>query len=319
MMDLAWVAYQYWTPKWIFREFNINGDYYRAHNFGHDKIVDGIETNINAKLKNNWQCGIGLYREGPSLDVSGLRGGPALVTPGGWGAWGRWASDDRKDWQISLNGFDRWNDDGITRYHNLKVTLSFRPSRTLTFSINPHYTLMNDNWQYLDEVESEWGTRYLLARIHQKTLAIVMRLDYCITPTLTIQFYGQPFVSAGSYSEFKRITHPRAARYNDRFATVASSQLHYDAEEEVFNIDENNDAVGDYSIDKPDFNYRQFRSNLVMRWEYRPGSTLYLVWSQGRTGVESEGTFQYGQGLRQLFRVYPENVFLIKFNHWFSL
>jgi hypothetical protein len=178
---------------------------------------------------------------------------------------------------------------------------------------------MNDNWQYLDEVDSEWGTRYLLARIHQKTLAMVMRLDYCITPTLTIQFYGQPFVSAGSYSEFKRVTNARASRYDDRFAIFSASQLRYDSEEETFALDENSDGVGDYSIDKPDFNYRQFRSNLVMRWEYRPGSTLYLVWSQGRTGVESEGTFQYGHGLRQLFRVYPENVFLIKFNHWFSL
>ncbi len=79
------------------------------------------------------------------------------------------------------------------------------------------------------------------------------------------------------------------------------------------------DGIEDYSISNPDFNFRQFRSNLVVRWEYLPGSTLYLVWSQGRTSSDTNGMFSYGQDMKDLFQIVPHNVFLVKFSYWFSL
>jgi hypothetical protein len=165
----------------------------------------------------------------------------------------------------------------------------------------------------------EWGEsdRYILARMKQKTLALVFRLNYSVTPNLSIQYYGQPFVAAGDYKNFKRVTQPRAENFQDRYHSFSKNEIQLD--DDIYRIDENSDGKVDYSFDKSDFNFRQFLSNLVMRWEYKPGSTIYFVWSQGRTGSESMGNFAFKRDMTDLFDIYPQNVFLVKFNHWFSL
>jgi len=168
-------------------------------------------------------------------------------------------------------------------------------------------------------LEENGEDKYIFGRISQKTVGLILRLNCSITPTLTIQYYGQPFVSAGNYSQLKRITDPRAKAYTDRFHTYVNSEINYDANEETYLIDENADGAIDYTIENPDFNFRQFRSNLVVRWEYSPGSTIYLVWSQSRTGYEGMGDFSFRRDMRELFHVYPHNVFLVKLNRWFSL
>ncbi len=87
----------------------------------------------------------------------------------------------------------------------------------------------------------------------------------------------------------------------------------------TFNVDEDSEGTIEYSFNNPDFNFRQFRSNLVVRWEYLPGSTLYLVWSQGRTSSDTNGIFSYGNDMKELFSTRPQNIFLIKLSYWFSL
>ena len=87
----------------------------------------------------------------------------------------------------------------------------------------------------------------------------------------------------------------------------------------VYNIDENQDGSIDYSFDDPNFNFYEFRSNLVVRWEYIPGSTVYLVWSQGRTGDNSMGEFNFREDVESLYSIYPHNVFLIKFSYRISI
>ena len=110
-----------------------------------------------------------------------------------------------------------------------------------------------------------------------------------------------------------------ADSYDGRFHTFAGNEILYNSTDEEYNIDENMDGTNDYNIENPDFNFRQFRSNLVVRWEYSPGSTVYLVWSQGRTSSDSHGRFDFGKDMDNLFGTHPHNVFLIKFNYWFSL
>ena len=178
--------------------------------------------------------------------------------------------------------------------------------------------LNHDKIQYIGTENTNGESRYLFGEIDQKTVILIMRFNVCITPNLSVEFYGQPFVSAGKYSHFKRITDPRADSFNDRYHTFSDSEIGYDADAENYDVDENNDGSLDYSIGNPDFNFRQFRSNLVVRWEYSPGSTLFLVWSQGRTSYVSDGSFSYQYDMRDLFGVYPHDVFLVKFNHWFS-
>jgi hypothetical protein len=138
-------------------------------------------------------------------------------------------------------------------------------------------------------------THFTFARLRQTTVGVTARADFAATPTLSFQLYAQPFLSSGSFTDWRELGDPRAAAYDARFRPYGGGLT-------------------------PDgFNYKQFNSNVVARWEYRPGSTLFLVWQQGRTqdGVDP-GRFRLGRDYRNLFRVHPENTFLIKASYWFN-
>lgn len=318
-MEFIWVGYRYWEPFCIFRNININFNQWRGWNFGGENTFDGGNVNLSMQFINYWNLGTGIGHNAEGLSASSLRGGPALLYPSAWNNWFYVSSDSKKTFQVSLSGNSRWSSDGFSRSHSFQPGTTWRPSNAFSLSLSPFYTLNKDDLQYVDTIEREEGDRYIFGRINQKTLGLVLRFNYSITPALTIQYYGQPFVSVGKYSRMKHITEPRAGEYEDRFHTFTDNEIEYDADEEEYFLDENLDGIVDYTVENPDFNFRQFRSNLVIRWEYTPGSTLYFVWSQSRTGYESTGNFSFRNDLRGLFNVYPHDVFLIKFNRWFSL
>ncbi|MBL7074591.1 carbohydrate binding family 9 domain-containing protein [candidate division KSB1 bacterium] len=317
IMQFVWVGYRIWNPISVFRRININFNQWNGWNFGREGLFAGGNINVDAQFLNYWGFGTGINREGPSLSTNAQRGGPAMRFPGGWNNWFNIYSDERKSLQLNLMGSNSWNNDGISRSQQFRPGITWRPSNALQLSFNPSYSINRDNLQYVDTIEKEDYNRYIFARLDQKTLGIVFRLNYSLTPDLSIQYYGQPFVSSGEYSQFKKITRPRADGYDDRFHIFTDSEI--SPYEESYGIDEDQDGFDDYYIDKPDFNFREFRSNLVIRWEYTPGSTIFFVWSQGRTVEESIGDFSFRNDIQDLFDIYPHNVFLIKLNHWFSL
>jgi hypothetical protein len=144
---------------------------------------------------------------------------------------------------------------------------------------------------------------------------LILPSDLNITPEFSVQYYGSPFVSRGSYSEFKYITDPRAKEFKDRFRFYNNAQLNNGN----YGLDESGDLVADYYIRDPDFNFHEFRSNLVAKWEYRLGSFIYLVWSTDMTGYTGSSHASYGESLNQLLKVYPNNMFIVKLSYWFSL
>jgi hypothetical protein len=125
--------------------------------------------------------------------------------------------------------------------------------------------------------------RTIVSEVKQKTLRFVARLNYNITPDLTLQYYGQPFITRPRYKNFGYVSNPLAKKYDNRFHPFTASEISYDTNNSAYNVDETGDGLADYSFSNPDFNFVQFRSNLVIRWEYKAGSELYLVWSQGST------------------------------------
>lgn len=195
---------------------------------------------------------------------------------------------------------------------NANFSLGYRPSKSLKITLSPDFTYNNDQLQYV--TQQEYGsnkTDYIFARIHQKTLSASLRINYTITPDLSIQYWGQPFISAGKYSEFKRITDSRSDIFTNRFSEISGSQLSYSVPDKLYTV---SDPGGNqlYSFDQPDFNIKEFLSNMVVRWEYLPGSTIYLVWSQTRSQSVTNGAFNYGNDLGDLFDKKPYNVFLLK-------
>ena len=144
-----------------------------------------------------------------------------------------------------------------------------------------------------------------------------LRLNYNINPNLTIQYWGQPFISRGRYSNFKHVTDATAKNFSARFLQYDTDQISF--ADNTFSVDENRDGTTDFTFGNPDFSFIQFRSNLVVRWEYIPGSEIFLVWSQdvSQSGDPSEGLFSsLGDNI---FGQRPQNIFLLKATYRFIL
>ena len=185
----------------------------------------------------------------------------------------------------------------------------------MQIEISPEYGVSKNKLQYITQRDFQDSKRYIMGSIQRKTFSTSVRINYNITPDLTIQFWGQPFIATGAYDEFKRITNSKADELSNRYALYSSGQISYDAENGVYNIYESSNDDPDYSFDNPDFNVKEFLSNLVVRWEYRPGSMIYLVWSQNRGSYENIGKFDFNNDINDLFDQKPHNVFLVKFSY----
>lgn len=160
--------------------------------------------------------------------------------------------------------------------------------------------------------------RYIFGSIDQKVLSMSLRINFNITPDLTIQYWGQPFSASGDYSEFKMITNSRAERFHDRYQIYSDQQNQLVGD--TYEIDEDLDGTMDYSFSNPDFTVDEWLSNLVVRWEFMPGSTAYLVWSQTRNYYVQDGNFHIWDNMNDLFTENKAtNVFLLKFSYRIGL
>ena len=213
----------------------------------------------------------------------------------------------------------QFSDDDISKNFRLSPTVTFRVGNNIELSSSMNYNLEKENLQYVENIEYNDEYRYIMAYLDRKTMGLTLRADYGITPELTIQYYGSPYISSGQYSDFKHITDARASDYSDRYHSLTRDEITLDPDDNTYYIDESQDGVADYSIENPDFNFRQFRSNFVARWEYKPGSIFYVVWTHSRTSYENETNPSFAHNFENLWDVYPTNVFLVKLNYWFSL
>jgi hypothetical protein len=319
LLQYFWAGYRFYKPFAFFRSLNLNVNQWTGWNFAGERVFAGGNINAWAQFKNYWSASVGVNRQFNGLSDGTLRGGPALRVPGGWNIWSSLQTDMRKKTRLSLqySMFDRSNGDGASR--NLSVRLNMIPSQAFNFSLQPSYSWNFNEMQYVGTFETVAGTRWLTGRIDQKTVSLVLRLNLSLAPDLTLQFYGMPFISAGRYGRFKSVVSPRAAVWSERYDLLEGGRVAFDAATGSYAVDENGDGAVDFSFADPDFNFLQFRSNLVARWEFRPGCTVYLVWSQGRTNYLNFGDFDFDRDWSTLFNTRPDNVFLVKFAYTFTL
>jgi hypothetical protein len=200
-------------------------------------------------------------------------------------------------------------------YYLIQPGFFIMPMNTLKFSGYINYTKNTDNLQYVNNLQSASNvTQYILGKINQHTLSFTFRIDYNISPEISLQYYGSPFASVGNYENFKTITNPLAGNYNDRFEIIKPV-----LDGSNYYVYKNSNTIPDYSFTNPEFSFEQFRSNFVFRWEYRPGSQFYFVWSNDMTNYENPAYYPVGNALGRIKGIFPNNVFLIKFNYWFSI
>lgn len=318
-MQYFWAGYRWWKPFSIFREVQINFNQWVGLNFAGERSFMGGNVNFWGRFKNYWQFGLGFNRQFPGLSAMALRGGPSLRTQGGWNLWGNLRSDTRRKFQFSLMGSSYEGDRRYMSDRSFSVGVTYQASNALTLTLSPEFEVYKPMLQWLTRSTFGDEPRYIMAALDQKTAGLTVRLNWSLTPEISVQYYGMPYVSAGTYSKFKRIMDSRAAQLEDRYRAFGPGEITVNPAGGTCSVDENGDGVADYAFPNPNFNFLQFRSNLVIRWEYLPGSVLYLVWSQDRTGYDRTGEFAFGEGFRDLFGVHPGNVFLIKFSYCFKL
>ena len=312
-----WLGFSIYNPFSIFNYLYLNTNHWAYWNFDSDFLSSNINVNFDAQFKNMWGLSWDVNRVSQKIEPSMLRGGPKMIMPGSQNFNITITTDDSKKLGSQMGGSLSRGDANFENSYDYWAGFNYRPINALRLYINPGYTYQRNTMQYVAAKSVNNNPVYLFGEIRQKTVAITFRADLAINPELTIQYYAQPYISAGKYNNFKQITDPIADKFADRFHIFSGNEIVYDAGN--YNIDSNGDGVSDFSIPNPDFNFKQVRSNFVVRWEYRPGSTLYLVWSQGRTGSTATGNFSYGNDFKDLYKITPHNVFLVKLSYWFAL
>jgi len=316
IFQVLWVQYRCQEPFSIFRNYFINFNQWSGFDFGLNSTYKGCNVNANTQFKNYWSTGGGINYDGENLSNFALRGGPSLRLPGDVNAWFFLSSDNRKKFKANLNLMKlKGAADDIS---DVNVSLSYQPTNALSASINPAIDIRRSLMQYVTTATVGTENRYIMATINQKVLSASIRLNYSITPNLSIQYYGQPFIATGHYYDFKKIVAPHASNLTDRFVVI-DKNMTFDAVNQVYNVSENNNGTVDYQISNPDFKLLQFLSNLVVRWEYVPGSTVFFVWSQNRNTSYTEGDFNFRNDVTDLYHIFPYNVFLIKFSYRFKV
>jgi hypothetical protein len=311
-----WMGYYMRNPFWIFNNFYLNTNYWMYFNFSDKLLSRNYNTNFNSQFKNKWRLNGQFNRQSENLSTTLLRGGPSMILPGNQSFNLNLGTDYSKKLSFFVGNYHGSGDAKSSRSHEYYGEINYRPTNSLSISIDPDYGIQHQELQYVTTAGTQENPAYIFSKLDQRTFGIIFRINYTINPELSIEYYGQPFISAGKYTDFKNITQPDAGKFRDRFHTFAPNEITLNQETNSYTI---SDGISDASLSNPDFNFRQFRSNLVIRWEYLPGSTLYLVWSQGRTSSDTNGLFSYGNDLKDLFRITPRNIFLVKFSYWFAL
>lgn len=175
---------------------------------------------------------------------------------------------------------------------------------------------------YLDATATgTFGRRYVFANLNNTTFSADMRMDWIISPQLSLQLYLQPLASSGSYSSFKTLTRAGSfdfLKYGENGSSIRESISSDGAKSYTLDPDGAGPAVAK-TLENPDFNFVSLRGNAVLRWEYRAGSAVYLVWTQSRAGDEELSDFQFGSSMRNLFTVRPDNIFMVKLTYWLGM
>ena len=319
VLEVIWSGYNFYEPFSIFRNARINLNQHALWDFGGNRIAAGGNLNGGAQFKNFWHIFANLNVSGKQLFNSALRGGPALKVPGYKNlSLGLFTNSQKKlSFQVQASKYFS-NEKAFRNIENYNLTMGYRPIKSLRIDIAPGLSMYNDNLQYVDQFDFANQKRYLFAHINRYTLNMSFRINYNITPDLTIQYWGQPFIATGDYSEFKYITNSKAEELTNRYYSYLPEEITYHTDGELYVVDENRDGTIDYSFEKPDFNVKEFLSNLVLRWEYQPGSTLFLVWSQNRSAYHNYGDFTFSRDIDNLFDEKAHNIFLVKLSYRFG-
>ncbi|MBA3269817.1 MAG: carbohydrate binding family 9 domain-containing protein [Acidobacteria bacterium] len=288
-----WFQMRDQVPGRFTRSFIWNLNQYAGWNFAGDRLWNSGNVNMHWTWKNFYTTSVGFNVNGAPFRDRITRGGPGVFGNSSLASWHSFGTDGRKSLSFFYNGYVESDRKGTTRA-NAGPSVTWRPTAATSVSTGFRYNVNNDDAQWVANQNVEGHSRYVFGRLKQRTSAFNFRVNYTLTPNLSIQTYAEPFVSAGAYSDYKLLVNGRAPEHTDRYRAYAYGG-------------------------NADFNIRSFRTTNVLRWEYQPGSSMFVVWQQNRSGFEDIGSFDFGRDFGGAFSAPAHNVFLVKLSYWLNM
>ena len=314
----TWAGMQFQRPFSVFRNARINYNHWLRWDYSGQLLYQQVNMNTHSTFRNNWQNGTGVTYNPYDVSNTALRGAGSLRRPSGLG-WNYYIiSDSRKKLYSQLDLFSFWGTDNTMRVKNIGLTLFYVPIDAFNISLSGNYeSYWRRQDQFVENTSFNGVPRTVVAQVDQKTISFTARMSYNITPDLTIQYYGQPFLTRPLYRNFAYVTDALNKDYRNRFTAYNDNQLSFN--NGTYSVDEDEDGIPDYNFQQPDFNFVQFRSNLILRWEYRRGSEFYFVWSDGNTAdaFDDLDSPVFRSLTKNAFSGNSRNSFLVKWTYRF--
>jgi hypothetical protein len=316
-------------PGSLFRRWDVRGGPDAVWNYAGQRVFGEFNVFGSYQLLNYWGGGMRLAVNPATFNDRLTRGGPISRDPAGWSGNVNLNSDNRR--KATVRGNVSWGfDEGGSWRRNVDVNVSLRPSDNWEVRVGPSLSRSYSAAQYVGAVgdslaTATFGTRYLFAGLEQTTLGVETRLNVTFSPTLSFELYAQPFLAGGDYGAVKELAAPREFR----FLTFGEDVGEVESAGDGFSVDpDGSGPAAPFTVGDLDFNLRSLIGNAVLRWEWRPGSTLFLVWQQSRSDRISAGGFpddgrQVGdfrpwRDTRDLLSMRGDNIFLVKLNYWLN-
>ncbi|HEX2091198.1 MAG TPA: DUF5916 domain-containing protein [Longimicrobiaceae bacterium] len=321
-----------WMGGNLVRSITRPGSWYRdiwlsvggqqQYNFDGDRTDLQVHAYGGATFHNLWNAGMYMHYRPEVDDDRATRGGAVVRRAASWFMEPQLSTDARKRVVLSFSPGFAWRADGGSSIE-ANGTLRVKPATNVQLSFSPVYSYNHTPAQYLRRFNDPsatgfYGHRVMFADLEQRTVSLDTRLNWTFSPTLTLELFAQPFIATGEYTDFNEYARPRTLERRvfgpDQLrvsrATEGGRPLEYTLDPD------RNPATTNFTFGNPDFNVRSLRGNAVLRWEYRPGSVLYFVWQQERSGSEGFGDFSFDRDASAIFRQHPDNVFVIKASYW---
>ena len=308
-----WLQYRQNDPVGIFNWYSINFTQWNNFNFGGLHQNSGLNIQWNSRFKNRMGFDVGVEINTDDVSSTELRGGPRLRLPGSMYLWTYFGTDYTKDIQYWLFYFGGLSKDGQGHHSQVEHEISWKVSPFMNVSFYTDWESDINPMQYVSDVDHNGETKYILAELASRSTSLQFALNWNISPNISLEYRGRPFFMSGKYSKFKVVTDGENKIYDERFDLFTDNIS--ETNDEEYACDEDRDMITDYSFDNPDFLYGSFQSNLVFRWEYQPGSTIFLVWSQNNELDTSDSVLDLPRNIRELNDEIPQNVFLVKVSY----
>ncbi len=288
-----------------------------------------VSASARGTFNSFWSAGLDARYTPARLDDAATRGGPLMLAPASAGT-GAWLHTDPRS-PLRLDARLSYNRGRAGRAVDGGLGLTIRPTSGWELQLEPRYSVRTDAAQYVDafpdgSFRATYGDRYIFGDLDRRSLALETRLNVTFTPDLTLQLFAQPLLEAGQFTAYKQLAEAGSFRFRDLpegaavspgaggdVACVGGATCSAGGERYV---DFNGDGAIDATFEDGDFNVVSLRGNAVLRWQYQPGSTLFLVWQQHRYGDRAFGDLDPARDGRDMFRLQPDNVFIVKINYW---